>query len=65
MKITVNGETQDTEATTLGALLIALGYGKSKVATAINEIFVPATMRQNQALNNGDRVEIVTPRQGG
>ncbi|WP_417726801.1 sulfur carrier protein ThiS [Roseovarius sp.] len=65
MKITVNGVAQDTEVTTLGALLVALGYGDSKIATAINEVFVPATLREKQPLNSGDRIEIVAPRQGG
>lgn len=65
MKITVNGAVQDTATTTLAALLVELGYGETKVATAVNEAFVPAAMRKKQSLNNGDRVEIVAPRQGG
>jgi sulfur carrier protein len=65
MKITVNGTAQETAATTLDALLIELGYGEAKVATAVNETFVPAALRPEQRLNEGDRVEIVAPRQGG
>ncbi|MFB9149065.1 sulfur carrier protein ThiS [Roseovarius ramblicola] len=65
MKITVNGTAQETAAETLKALLIELGYGEAKVATALNETFVPAALRPEQRLNDGDRVEIVTPRQGG
>jgi sulfur carrier protein len=65
MKITVNGTAQDTAAPTLDALLIELGHGGAKVATAVNERFVPAALRPEQRLNDGDRVEIVAPRQGG
>jgi len=65
MKITVNGTAQETAAPTLDALLEELGYGAAKVATAVNEDFVPAAIRPEQRLNDGDRVEIVAPRQGG
>jgi sulfur carrier protein len=65
MKITVNGTAQETAAETLDALLQELGYGAAKVATAVNEDFVPAAIRPEQRLNDGDRVEIVAPRQGG
>lgn len=65
MKITVNGNAQETAAETLDALLIELGYGATKVATAVNERFVPAALRPEQRLNDGDRIEIVAPRQGG
>jgi sulfur carrier protein len=65
MKITVNGTFRDTAATTLDALLVELGYAGAKVATAVNESFVPAAIRPEQRLNEGDRIEIVAPRQGG
>jgi sulfur carrier protein len=65
MKITVNGAAQETSAVTLDALLIELGHGGGKVATAVNENFVAAAFRPEQRLNDGDRIEIVAPRQGG
>lgn len=65
MKITVNGEAQETSANTLSALLIELGKGEAKVATSVNEIFVPKTSRADTPVNDGDRIEIVAPRQGG
>ncbi|WP_257454212.1 sulfur carrier protein ThiS [Archangium lipolyticum] len=65
MKITVNGETRETVSETLGALLLELGHGEARVATAVNEAFVPAAARDGLRLAAGDRVEIVTPRQGG
>ncbi|MAB07336.1 MAG: thiamine biosynthesis protein ThiS [Rhodobacteraceae bacterium] len=65
MKITINGTATEVRATTLAGALEELGYGDSKVATALNEDFVPSTARAGTALSPGDRVEIVTPRQGG
>jgi sulfur carrier protein len=65
MKITVNGTAQETAAPTLAALIEEMGLGAAKVATALNEGFVPAPERAATALKDGDRVEIVAPRQGG
>lgn len=65
MKIVVNGEKVEVVATTLDAILVELGHGDAKVATALNEEFVPATMRAETAIEAGDRLEIVAPRQGG
>ena len=65
MKITVNGEKVEVTATVLDAVLVELGHGDAKVATAVNEEFVPATQRAATALEAGDRLEIVAPRQGG
>ncbi|PHP28173.1 sulfur carrier protein ThiS [Limimaricola cinnabarinus] len=65
MKITINGTATEVRADTLAAVLDELGYGGAKVATAINENFVPATARGMTVLSPGDRLEIVTPRQGG
>jgi len=65
MKINVNGETRESSAPTLAALLDELGKGEAKVATSVNEAFVPKPQRADHALQDGDRVEIVAPRQGG
>ncbi|WP_299820418.1 sulfur carrier protein ThiS [uncultured Jannaschia sp.] len=65
MKITVNGTATEVRAETLAAVLDELGYGDARVATALNEDFVPATTRGETTLSPGDRVEIVAPRQGG
>lgn len=64
MNITINGTTTEVSSDTLAAVLDELGYGGAKVATAVNEAFVPASAR-DVALCPGDRVEIVAPRQGG
>ncbi|TFL16123.1 sulfur carrier protein ThiS [Jannaschia formosa] len=65
MKIMINGSPTETQAETLDAVLEELGFGDAKVATAVNEDFVSAAQRGQVALAPGDRVEIVTPRQGG
>jgi sulfur carrier protein len=65
MKLVVNGVEQEIAAETLAAALLRLDYGDAKVATALNGEFVPARKRGETALRDGDRVEIVAPRQGG
>jgi sulfur carrier protein len=42
-----------------------LGYGGAAVATALNEAFVPSALRASTPLSDGDRLEIVAPKQGG
>lgn len=63
--IIVNGEPTAATASTLAELLTSLGYGAQKVATALNGDFVPEKARAGTPLSAGDRVEIVSPRQGG
>jgi sulfur carrier protein len=65
MMIVVNGETRDVRAPDLAALLAELDYAPELVATAVNEHFVRSKEREGRALAEGDRVEILTPRQGG
>ncbi len=64
MKIVLNGEMRDVAAPTLAALLEDCGFS-GRVATSLNEMFVPAGLRATQALADGDRVEVVAPMQGG
>jgi sulfur carrier protein len=65
MKIAVNGKQLEAKADNLEALLAELDYDPALVATALNEVFVRAKERESRALTEGDRVEIVSPRQGG
>ncbi|MEH6749421.1 MAG: sulfur carrier protein ThiS [Paracoccaceae bacterium] len=65
MRIEVNGEVREVTATTLAAALDELGWGTAKVATALNGDFVPASARADQALRDGDRLEVLAPMQGG
>ena len=50
---------------TLADLLAEAGFGGLKVATAVNGDFVPERARAATTLADGDRVEVVAPRQGG
>jgi sulfur carrier protein len=61
----VNGEPREIAANNLGDVLIALDYADAIVATALNGEFVPARKRDAAGLKEGDRIEIVAPRQGG
>ena len=65
MKLVVNGELQEVPAATLAEALQSLDLAEAKIATALNGEFVPARARQTTALKDGDRIEIVAPRQGG
>lgn len=61
----INGEPVGIAAGTLADVLAELDYGERMVATALNGRFVPAAQRPARPLAEGDRIEIVTPRQGG
>jgi sulfur carrier protein len=63
--VLVNGERQTLAAQTVGQAIEELGFGAAKVATALNGAFVPATGRASAPLADGDRLEIVSARQGG
>lgn len=65
MRLIVNGSALEVEAETLLGALEALDYADAKVATAVNGAFVPAAARAARLLAEGDRIEIVAPRQGG
>lgn len=64
MKIKINGETRDVRGPMLADALEELGFD-GKIATAVNEAFVSKAQRTTLALKDGDRVEIVAPKQGG
>ncbi len=64
MKIVLNGEPRDVRAATLSELLEECGFS-GRVATAVNEEFVPSSLRIARKLAVGDRVEVVSPMQGG
>ena len=66
IEVSMNGKRVETAATTLQALLIEQGYElKSAFACAINNTFVPRPQWPERLLQNGDRIDIVTPITGG
>ncbi|EIM77422.1 sulfur carrier protein ThiS [Nitratireductor aquibiodomus RA22] len=65
MKLTVNGEELQVTAKTLAALLDELDYTPDFLATARNGEVVAAPERSGCTLKDGDRIEILSPMQGG
>ena len=65
IEIIVNGESRVTAASSLEGLLEELELVGQRVATAINGEFVPSSSRPGRRLEVGDRIEIVSARQGG
>ena len=65
MKIMVNDEPREVTAATLAAALAELGYGGAVVATALNGEFVPVARRDAVRIEQGDRLEVLAPMQGG
>jgi len=66
MRIQLNGDDRDVAAgTTIAALLEQAGYGGRKVAVEVNREVVPRGRHGEQALAEGDRVEIIHAIGGG
>ncbi len=65
LEVVVNGETVKTTAATLEQLVVEAGYGDVRVATALNGTFVAAGARAKADLSAGDRIEVLSARQGG
>jgi len=63
--LTVNGTPIRAAAATLTALVAEQGFAGVKVATALNGTFVPERLRTETPLADGDRIEILSVRQGG
>lgn len=65
MKIDVNGKSKEVESTQLDDILFELDYENATIATAINGEFVSVETRAQCQLKAGDKLEIVSPMQGG
>lgn len=65
MQIDLNGTPFTVLARSLADVLEELDYGGQAVATAVNGIFVPAAARAGTLLQDGDRIEVLAPMQGG
>lgn len=63
--MTVNGNDIETGAADLASLISDLDFGGQRVATAINGEFVRQEERASIRLAPGDRIEILSARQGG
>jgi len=65
LELFVNGQPVRSASRTIAALLEERELAGAKVATALNGRFVPEAGRATTQLSAGDRVEIVSARQGG
>jgi sulfur carrier protein len=66
MKISVNGEIKEfnRECLTLNELLEEMQFGEG-IAVALNETFVLRTTYNDTNISDGDRLDILSPVQGG
>ena len=66
LDISFNGERLQTQASHLQALLLERGYVlQNAFACAVNNGFVPRAQWPQRMLQNGDRIDVVTPITGG
>lgn len=65
MRLIINGEPETIVATTLSQLLAALDYEGEWLATAVNGELIHREDRDDHLLKDNDRIEILTPMQGG
>ena len=65
MRVTVNGEPREISSASVAALLGELDYEGTHFAIALNYEVLPRSRWADTFLKNGDKIEIITPRQGG
>ncbi len=66
MTVMLNGEPREvSDGVTVGQMLRELGFAGSAVAVAINTAFVPRSEHATHQLEQGDKVELLAPMQGG
>ena len=65
MRVIVNGEQREVNASRVDALLSELEYEGTHFAIALNYDVVPKSRWAETPLKAGDEIEIITPRQGG
>jgi sulfur carrier protein len=65
MRVIVNGEAREIASARVDALLGELEYEGTHFAIALNFDVLPRSRWAETPLQNGDEIEIITPRQGG
>lgn len=65
MQIELNGQTVETDAPNVAALLNERQIDAACVASAFNGRFLPRSQYENQQLEAGCRLEVLSPMQGG
>jgi len=64
MEVQVNGETKQVASAVLEALLKELAF-EGDFAVAINSEFVPRSLYAEQAIKEGDQIDVLSPIAGG
>ena len=65
MKITLNQQATDLQANATVADALAQMQAKPPFAVAVNTMFVPKSQYASHALNDGDKMEVISPVTGG
>lgn len=65
MRIVLNGEDREVQATTVAALIEELGLSGQPAAVEVNTHVVPRRDHASTTLANGDKIEVVTLVGGG
>ena len=65
MNISVNGQRKTISIAKLTIALEELGYKHMNLATALNGQFISVDERNNTILKEGDKLEVLSPQQGG
>lgn len=65
MKITLNQQATDLQDKATVAEALAQMQAKPPFAVAVNTVFVPKTQYENRVLNEGDKMEVISPVTGG
>jgi sulfur carrier protein len=65
MRVMINGEQREVSSARIDALLGELEYEGTHFAIALNFDVLPKSRWSETAINSGDEIEIITPRQGG
>ncbi|MEQ6437534.1 sulfur carrier protein ThiS [Comamonas sp. w2-DMI] len=65
MKITINQQATELPASATVADALAQLQARPPFAVAVNTVFVPRTQYAVHALQDGDRMEVISPVTGG
>lgn len=65
MKITLNQQATDLQDKATVAEALAQMQAKPPFAVAVNTVFVPKTQYESRVLNEGDKMEVISPVTGG
>lgn len=66
ISVSLNGQSHHiNEGTVLNDAISHWGYGEQLFAIAINDTFIARNQYQETLLKEGDRIDVVSPMQGG